>query len=138
MASTRSAPAVIPWPNYSYLYGILALYILTLPLFGCGISESAATIKGTVKDERDRLYQECRLELRDTSDQHVLDYRPTSGDFFVTFVIAPERKLYPLHIACMGSDETHTIGPILLGDMTTSLTPFDLGTIRLKRRVKSR
>jgi len=111
--------------NRNCPYGVLALYILALPLFGCGISESAATIKGTVRDERDRLYQECRLELLSTSDQLVLDYRPTSGDFSVTFVIVPERKLYLLRIACMGSDETLTTEPILLGDIqTTLLTPI--------------
>ena len=114
--------------------GLMLVFTLALPGGALAIFESAATIKGSVKDERGVPYQECRLELLRINDQRILDYRPISAEFFVTFVLAPQLQSYLLRIACTGSDETFITEPKLLGSIETLVNPVDLGGVRLKRR----
>ena len=104
---------------------------LVLRLAGLG----AARIKAAVTDERGQIYRECRIELLNTEDEHVLADRKEFGTFITTFVLAPTPKLYLLRIACEGSDQRFTSEPKLLGNWESSYrVPVDLGIIQLRRR----
>jgi len=123
--------------NQAYLCCGLFLIILALPLFAFAMSERAVSIEVSVRDEHDAPYEECRLELL-SADHQRLDYSPIFPEFAVAFALAPRPRLYLLRIACMGSDETFTSEPKLLGDIRTSLrVPVELGIVRLKRRGSS-
>jgi hypothetical protein len=112
------------------------LFIVAAPLLAFAMSESAAVIKGSVKDERDVPYKECRLELLTTNHER-LTYSEISSEFTEAFVLEPKEKLYLLRITCDGSDETFTSEPKLLGDMRkTFLIPVELGAVRLERQRK--
>ncbi len=111
--------------------------LLLLTMAGClSACDGAASIKGSVADERDAPYRDCRLELLLPDSGQVLDERPVPPEFTATFVIAPWPAVYRLRIACKESDEALTSEPKLLGREASFPSPLDLGNVRLKRRAK--
>lgn len=122
-------------PTFSFRLCAASSLLLLTSMSACALGDGAARIKGSVMDERNVVYQDCRLELLSIDQKQVLDYRPIPSEFIVTFVVAPRPEPYRLRVACKSSDETFTSEPKVLGELKTSYdVPMDIGTVRLKRR----
>jgi hypothetical protein len=122
--------------------GALIAVALALALSGCIFFAPAhgyEVIKGTVEDERNAAYPDCRLEMLSVDDRRVFDYRRIDAEFRVTFAVPPLAGRFLLRIGCVGSDEAFTSEPMWLGGMASSYpAAIELGRIQLKRRRGSR
>jgi hypothetical protein len=125
-------------PDQSQTRSASTVVIMSLIVSGgcTALGDGAARVKGSILDEHGKPHDECRLDLMTPDGADAISYsKGVKSPFVETFVIAPGPHPYRLRITCAASDQDYTSGQVILGDLeTTYRTPFDLGTVVLRRR----